>query len=86
MSKSMREGGAGDGDQEMKAQDEQEETKGRAEGEKSEEAKVQERAGCAILEDSLRWRHMAPTAPDTLACYPFYIEDPFILSETPVKH
>ena len=25
-----------------------------------------------ILHNCLLWRHMAPTAPDTLGCYPFY--------------
>lgn len=36
-----------------------------------------------ILEDTLRLRHLAPTAPDTLGCYPFYLKDPFILEECP---
>ncbi|KAI5624051.1 DNA polymerase delta subunit 2 [Silurus asotus] len=36
-----------------------------------------------ILENTLRLRHIAPTAPDTLGCYPFYQKDPFILSECP---
>ncbi|XP_070581027.1 DNA polymerase delta subunit 2-like isoform X2 [Ptychodera flava] len=36
-----------------------------------------------ILEKTLMSCHMAPTAPDTLACYPFYSEDPFILNECP---
>lgn len=36
-----------------------------------------------ILEDTLRLRHLAPTAPDTLGCYPFYQKDPFILEECP---
>lgn len=27
--------------------------------------------------------HIAPTCPDTLACYPFYGNDPFILNELP---
>ncbi|TFK26408.1 hypothetical protein FA15DRAFT_667499 [Coprinopsis marcescibilis] len=37
----------------------------------------------SILESTLKWRHMAPTAPDTLWCHPFIEEDPFILYETP---
>ncbi|GFS16721.1 DNA polymerase delta subunit 2 [Elysia marginata] len=37
----------------------------------------------AMLENTLVWGHTAPTAPDTLACYPFVKEDPFILSECP---
>ncbi|CAB1322244.1 unnamed protein product, partial [Coregonus sp. 'balchen'] len=36
-----------------------------------------------ILENTLRLRHLAPTAPDTLGCYPFYLKDPFILEECP---
>lgn len=35
------------------------------------------------LESSLRWQHIAPTAPDTLACYPFVDNDPFIIKNTP---
>lgn len=41
----------------------------------------EDRLGLAI--DSLKWRHMAPTAPDTLWCYPFTDKDPFILTECP---
>ncbi|TIB81330.1 hypothetical protein E3Q22_01092 [Wallemia mellicola] len=41
----------------------------------------QDRLGLAV--DSLKWRHIAPTAPDTLWCYPFTDRDPFILSECP---
>ncbi|XP_051924078.1 DNA polymerase delta subunit 2 [Hippocampus zosterae] len=36
-----------------------------------------------ILEETLRLRHLAPTAPDTLGSYPFYMKDPFILEECP---
>jgi DNA polymerase delta subunit 2 len=47
-----------------------------------------------LLEKMLRWRHCAPTAPDTLCtltlklkltsgCYPFQDRDPFVLEETP---
>ncbi|OWF46452.1 DNA polymerase delta subunit 2-like [Mizuhopecten yessoensis] len=36
-----------------------------------------------ILEKCLRWGHLAPTAPDTLGCYPYYKEDPFIIKECP---
>ncbi|KAL7004740.1 DNA polymerase delta small subunit Cdc1 [Cystobasidiomycetes sp. EMM_F5] len=32
---------------------------------------------------TLEWSHMAPTAPDTLFCYPFHNRDPFILTQTP---
>jgi len=37
----------------------------------------------SVLESTLRWRHMAPTAPDTLWCHPYLGEDPFVISETP---
>lgn len=33
------------------------------------------------LERSLACRHMAPTGPDSLACYPFTEDDPFVISE-----
>ena len=39
----------------------------------------------AILESTLKWGHMAPTAPDTLSCYPYdhsHLE-PFIIREVP---
>ena len=26
---------------------------------------------------------MAPTAPDTLWCHPYFLEDPFLIKETP---
>ncbi|KAJ7098142.1 DNA polymerase alpha/epsilon subunit B-domain-containing protein [Mycena belliarum] len=37
----------------------------------------------SLLESTLRWRHMAPTAPDTLWCHPYFSADPFLLSQTP---
>jgi DNA polymerase delta subunit 2 len=37
----------------------------------------------SVLESTLRWRHMAPTAPDTLWCHPYFVEDPFLIKETP---
>ncbi len=37
----------------------------------------------SMTESTLRWRHMAPTAPDTLWCHPYFSDDPFIISETP---
>ncbi|KAL1463163.1 hypothetical protein WDU94_014944 [Cyamophila willieti] len=36
-----------------------------------------------ILEYTLRCGHVAPTAPDTLACYPFYDNDPMIIDNCP---
>jgi len=35
------------------------------------------------MEKTLEWRHLAPTAPDTLACYPFCDDDPFVLPSLP---
>lgn len=35
------------------------------------------------MERNMQWRHLAPTAPDTLACYPFNDSDPFIVTSTP---
>ncbi|KAG9318390.1 DNA polymerase alpha/epsilon subunit B-domain-containing protein [Chiua virens] len=37
----------------------------------------------SIAELTLRWRHIAPTAPDTLWCHPYRERDPFVLNETP---
>ncbi|KAF8631413.1 hypothetical protein AX17_005091 [Amanita inopinata Kibby_2008] len=37
----------------------------------------------AVLESTLRWRHMAPTAPDTLWCHPYFTKDPFLMNMTP---
>lgn len=35
------------------------------------------------LESCLQWNHIAPTAPDTLGCFPYYDKDPFILDDCP---
>ncbi|PVH96512.1 DNA polymeras-like protein subunit delta-2 [Periconia macrospinosa] len=35
------------------------------------------------MEMMLRWRCIAPTAPDTLSCYPFQDDDPFLLKVCP---
>ncbi|KAL7754317.1 DNA polymerase delta small subunit Cdc1 [Sorochytrium milnesiophthora] len=32
---------------------------------------------------TLDWRHVAPTAPDTLWCYPFQDGDPFVIEDRP---
>lgn len=37
----------------------------------------------SITASTLRWRHVAPTAPDTLWCHPYRNRDPFVLRETP---
>jgi DNA polymerase delta subunit 2 len=36
-----------------------------------------------LLENTLKWRNIAPTAPDTLGCYPFQKDDPFIIHQSP---
>ena len=36
-----------------------------------------------IMEAMLRWRLTAPTAPDTLWCYPFQDGDAFVVKECP---
>ena len=37
----------------------------------------------ALLEASLRWGHMVPTAPDTLSCHPYNNSDPFVIYSQP---
>ncbi|KZT11491.1 uncharacterized protein LAESUDRAFT_755134 [Laetiporus sulphureus 93-53] len=37
----------------------------------------------SLAASSLRWRHLAPTAPDTLWCHPYFTTDPFVITETP---
>lgn len=36
-----------------------------------------------FMERTLRWRHLAPTAPNTLGCYPFTDRDPFYIETCP---
>ncbi|KAL9240167.1 hypothetical protein vseg_014416 [Gypsophila vaccaria] len=36
-----------------------------------------------FVERTLRWRHLAPTAPNTLGCYPYTDKDPFVLDSCP---
>lgn len=36
-----------------------------------------------LAEATLRWRHLAPTAPDTLWCHPYFARDPFVIPQTP---
>jgi len=35
------------------------------------------------LERTLLWRHMCPTAPDTLPVLPYFVKDPFIMNYCP---
>ncbi|KAH8553880.1 DNA polymerase alpha/epsilon subunit B-domain-containing protein [Umbelopsis sp. PMI_123] len=42
--------------------------------------------GCERLqlaEFTMSWRHIAPSAPDTLWCYPFQDRDPFLIEQCP---
>ena len=36
-----------------------------------------------LLQQTLEWRHMAPTAPDTLSAFPFKTHDPFVIDDCP---
>ncbi|KAI4300689.1 hypothetical protein L6164_034037 [Bauhinia variegata] len=36
-----------------------------------------------FMERTLRWRHLAPTAPNTLGCYPYTDRDPFFIESCP---
>ncbi|CCD23940.1 DNA-directed DNA polymerase delta subunit POL31 NDAI_0C02800 [Naumovozyma dairenensis CBS 421] len=36
-----------------------------------------------LMECTMKWQNIAPTAPDTVWCYPFKEEDPFVLKEWP---
>ncbi|CAF3408195.1 unnamed protein product [Rotaria socialis] len=36
-----------------------------------------------ILENCLKWSAIGPTCPDTLSCYPYVKNDPFIITDTP---
>ncbi|KAJ7976005.1 DNA polymerase delta small subunit [Quillaja saponaria] len=36
-----------------------------------------------FMERTLKWRHLAPTAPNTLGCYPYTDRDPFFLESCP---
>lgn len=56
-------------------------TAGKEEGGGSEAAGLP--VSLSLMEQLLRWRHMAPTAPDTLPCYPFCDIDPFVIRECP---
>ena len=38
------------------------------------------------MQRTLEWQHLAPTAPDTLACYPFFKRDPFVLDDESCPH
>ncbi|XP_049849320.1 uncharacterized protein LOC126318425 [Schistocerca gregaria] len=42
-----------------------------------------EAAEAEFLQKTLEWRHMAPTAPDTLSSFPFASGDPFVIDRCP---
>lgn len=44
---------------------------------------VDEVEALEVMEMMLRWRCIAPTAPDTLWCYPFQDDDPLLLADCP---
>jgi DNA polymerase delta subunit 2 len=44
---------------------------------------VRDMTALDTMRKCLEWRHMAPTAPDALACYPFVQRDRFVLTRTP---
>ncbi|KAF2206078.1 hypothetical protein GQ43DRAFT_436499 [Delitschia confertaspora ATCC 74209] len=44
---------------------------------------VEEGDALDVMDAMLRWRCIAPTAPDTLWCYPFQDDDPLLLHECP---
>lgn len=39
-----------------------------------------------LMEHTLRWRLLAPTAPDTLWCYPYQSDEPFVLLDGQCPH
>lgn len=41
------------------------------------------KAAIDLLQCTLEWCHLAPTAPDTLNCYPYESDDPFTIDEWP---
>ncbi|CAI5499537.1 unnamed protein product [Closterium sp. Naga37s-1] len=54
--------------------------------EKGEEAETEEEEEAGVLDlmqRCLEWRHVAPSAPDTLGVYPFQLDDPFVLTTCP---
>jgi len=52
-------------------------------GLKEKSAEEKSKAVLDVMERFLCWGHIAPSAPDTLACYPFKDRDPFVLTHVP---
>ncbi|KAJ2795413.1 DNA polymerase delta small subunit Cdc1 [Coemansia guatemalensis] len=44
---------------------------------------VHDESPCQLAARTLLWRHIAPSAPDTLWCYPFTEYDPFVVRRAP---
>ncbi|OCK82851.1 hypothetical protein K432DRAFT_423807 [Lepidopterella palustris CBS 459.81] len=44
---------------------------------------IEHESSLDIMEAMLRWRCIAPTAPDTLWCYPFQDDDPLLVRDCP---
>ncbi|KAJ2851832.1 DNA polymerase delta small subunit Cdc1 [Coemansia brasiliensis] len=44
---------------------------------------VRDETPCQLAARTLQWRHIAPSAPDTLWSYPFTEYDPFVVRNTP---
>lgn len=40
----------------------------------------------ALLQQTIESAHLAPTTPDSLGCFPYYDDDPFILLEDQCPH
>ncbi|CAI5470381.1 unnamed protein product [Closterium sp. Yama58-4] len=51
--------------------------------ERGEDEKEGEAGVLDLMQRCLEWRHVAPSAPDTLGVYPFQLDDPFVLTTCP---
>lgn len=49
-------------------------------------SKKEEQRIISVLESTLHWGHLCPTAPDTLPCYPYSSDDPFVLKSNELPH
>ena len=46
-------------------------------------SKLNDRSPVGQMQSLLEFRHICPTAPDTLRCFPFRDGDPFVLNKAP---
>lgn len=44
-------------------------------------SKIEDPLEC--LRSTIQWAHIAPTCPDTLPCYPYHSQDPFVITDCP---